>query len=86
VAEVWPCEAYGPEGLEFGALCFMSADERVCASPADCARAMASERRRVFRRINELAASGSETGELLADKFTRPGQLLGGQADEADPT
>src|SRR3954451_2044649 len=56
----WPCSAYGPEGLAAGARCFRSAEpgEWVCSSRAVCEDFMAAERQRVFRRINELAATG----------------------------
>jgi hypothetical protein len=46
---------------------------------------VAGERRRVFRRINELAASGDEAGGYLAGEFARPEQLLGGFEGDDDP-
>lgn len=89
----WPCEAYGPEGLEHGARCFMAAGTgvlpafspgaaRVCGSPAACHENMAAERQRVFQRIQELAAGGDPIGLELAEEFTSPEQLLGGDPDE----
>lgn len=80
----WYCEAYGPEGIEVGAICFVGdAKGQKCASTDICREAMAQERQRVFMRINELAAEGSPTGVYLADVFTNPDQLLGGaQSDE----
>ncbi len=78
-APEWPCEAYGPDGIEFGALCFVvEPGKRDCADPATCARTLAVERRRVFRRTRELAASGDEVGAHLEQAFTSPDQLLGG--------
>jgi hypothetical protein len=75
----WDCEAYGPVGREIGALCFFAADgERICDGLDDCRRVMAAERRRVFQRIQELAARGDWTAAWLAKEFTSPEQLLGG--------
>jgi hypothetical protein len=79
-AKDWDCEAYGPDlPSELGHLCFYDEIEP-CASQAQCHTRMAGERQRVFRRINELAAAGDPTGQLLADEFTNPSQLL--NADE----
>ena len=79
-SEPWAgaCEAYGPEGQDAGAVCFLSAQagKRVCGSQGECAAAMAAERRRVFRRISELAAGGDETAAYLAQQFSSPEQLL----------
>jgi hypothetical protein len=74
----------GPDGAEFGARCFVSGElgERVCADLGECRRVMAAERRRVFARIQELAAQGDETAAYLAEEFTRPEQLLGGSEQE----
>jgi hypothetical protein len=80
------CEAYGPDGATFGALCFVSGETgvRVCADLAECRQVMTAERRRVFRRIHELAAGGDETAAYLAEEFTRPEQLLGGAPGQHD--
>lgn len=80
----WACEAYGPEIADIGAVCFRSGElgKRVCADLAECRAAMAAERRRVFRRINELAAAGNADMAHLAEEFTSPEQLLGGGQDE----
>jgi hypothetical protein len=82
----WDCEAYGPEGSEAGALCFIAGelDQRACSSPGECHQAMASERQRVVDRINELAAEGDPTGVYLAGHFKEPGQLLGGGGNQGD--
>lgn len=81
----WDCEAYGTEGKAVGALCFLSGElgERVCRTEGECRDQMAGERRRVFGRINELAAAGEPDFEYLAAQFTSPDQLLGG--DEERP-
>jgi hypothetical protein len=80
----WDCEAYGPEPAEIGAICFVSGElgKRVCTDAAECHRAMAAERQRVFRRINELAATGNADMAYLAEEFTSPEQLLGGGPDD----
>jgi hypothetical protein len=81
----WPCEAYGPDGLAVGARCFVAGElgRRVCGSAADCAEVMGAERRRVFRRLQELAAAGDPVAVELAEAFGTPDGLLGG--DDADP-
>jgi hypothetical protein len=75
------CTAYGPEGRDLGALCFFSGElgSRACADLAECRERMAAERQRVFARIQELAADGDETGIYLAEQFTSPEDLLGGE-------
>ena len=80
----WSCEAYGDDGRAVGALCFRAADlgVRVCGSPGECAGVMAAERQRVFRRLNELAASGDPIAADLAEDFPGPGHLLGGPDGE----
>lgn len=80
----WACEAYGDDGLAFGALCFVGGGPglRTCAHLDECREVMAGQRRGVFRRINELAAQGDETGIYLAGEFTHPDQLL--DADRAE--
>jgi hypothetical protein len=74
----WACEAYGDDGLAVGALCFLTAESgaRVCTSRAACSEAMAGERRRVFRAINERAATGDEVAAMLAEEFPGPDSLL----------
>ena len=75
----WPCDAYGPEGREHGALCFLSeTGKRVCGSPEECRIVMSAERRRVWGRIQEGAARGDPDMVFLAGEFTSPEQLLGG--------
>ena len=80
-AETWDCEAYGPEGREVGALCFVSPElgQRRCGSRAECELTVDSERHRVFGRIRDLAAAGDPTGVFLAQEFSSPAQLLGGE-------
>lgn len=79
----WDCEAYGPKGTEIGALCFIAGElgERVCRTAGECSDQTGSERRRVFRRINELAAAGDPDFAYLAGQFTSPDQLLGGAGE-----
>ena len=83
--EDFDCEAYGPDiPAEVGARCFIAGKgERVCADLNECRRVMAAERRRVFRRMNELAGAGDPVAEYLAGEFKRPEQLLGGEDDDA---
>lgn len=81
----WPCEAYGPEGREHGALCFFAEPgERACVSQAECARLMDAERRRLFRRIQERAAAGDPVAEYLAGEFPDPSRILGGSEEGRD--
>ena len=77
---MWACDAYGPEGLEHGAWCFLAADlhQRVCRTAAECREVMAGERQRIYRGISELAAAGDEAGVFLEGEFAEPGQILGG--------
>jgi hypothetical protein len=82
----WVCEAYGPDGLEFGAVCFVGdLNRRVCESAGECHAVMTAERRRVFDRIGELAAEGDPTGVFLAGEFASPDQLLNAAPDVAGP-
>lgn len=77
----WDCEAYGPEGRGFDALCFFARPgERSCADPDQCHEKMTAERQRIFDRIMEQAAKGDPTAAYLAREFTDPSQLLGGGA------
>jgi hypothetical protein len=45
---------------------------------------MAAERRRVFGRINEMAADGDEIAQGLAEYFTSPDMLLNSAEDAPD--
>jgi hypothetical protein len=83
MAEPWYCEAYGPRAPKAETLCFIAPGPvpRACASPETCRETMAAERQRVWRRINEMAASGDPDGEFLAGEFTDPAQILGGGDD-----
>lgn len=75
----WDCEAYGPEGIDVGALCFLAEQgHRACASKVECRIVMTEQRQRVFNRIQELAATGNPDFIYLAGEFTSPDQLLGG--------
>jgi hypothetical protein len=83
----WPCEAYGPEGVTHGALCFFSPElgQRACATLDECRGRLAPERERVVGRIAEMADEGKPGTRYLAARITRPGQILGGDepADHA---
>lgn len=81
-AEGWPCEAYGVLGLQVGARCFIAAQlhTRDCTGPAECAAIMQDARRKLFRRLQELAATGDPVAVALAAEFSDPSQLLGGEA------
>ncbi len=75
----WACEAYGPEAAQDGALCFVAEPgQRRCADSQECARTMDAERKRVFRRIQELSTTQGSVGAYLETVFTSPDQLLGG--------
>lgn len=81
----WPCEAYGEEGPEFGAVCFVGdVDRRVCDSAEVCHAVMSTERSRIFGRIQELAAAGDPTGVFLAGEFSGPDELLNAAPDVAE--
>jgi hypothetical protein len=79
------CDAYGPKGREVGALCFFApSGKRDCASLEACRERMAAERQRVWQHIQDGAARGDPDMVALAEEFTGPEQLLGGDADEGD--
>ena len=84
-APEWSCEAYGPEGSKFGALCFVSAvpGTRLCKSAVTCGLQMADQRRRVFARIHELASLGDPDAQYLAGEFPTPEMLLNGLRETA---
>ncbi|MET0701692.1 MAG: hypothetical protein ABWY93_18735 [Mycobacterium sp.] len=84
---MWDCQAYGPEGADIGALCFLAGGlhERVCLSVGQCHAEMAVERVRVFNRIQELAAAGDPVAIELAQDITSPDQLLNGDQVDAGP-
>lgn len=70
----WECPAAPPSG------CFLAVDGRSCTTENVCRDRLAIERRRMFRRLNELVA-GDDTSfdwAWLADQFDSPEQLLGG--------
>jgi hypothetical protein len=82
----WPCEAYGPEGAEFGAICFMSAVPgiRLCKSAEVCAAQMDGQRRQAHARIQALAERGDPVGQYLAGEFPTPDMLLNGLRETVD--
>lgn len=76
----WACEAYGPEGLEVGARCFIAGETggRVCRDARMCGAVMTIERRLLLTRLWELAATGDPVWSGMCETFTHPDQLLGG--------
>lgn len=83
----WECEAYGDGAMAVGAWCFRSpaVGQRVCGDREACATFMHGERRRVFQRMQELAAQGEPTAVELVGLFTSPDQLLGGPDQPTEP-
>lgn len=79
VGSSWTCPAYGPEGVEFGALCFFALPgERVCPDVVTCGTSLEAERQRVWRRINRLADQGEPSSIFLRETLNGPDELLGG--------
>lgn len=76
----WPCDAYGAEGLQFGAWCFVAGADyaRICPSAVVCLEQMKTQRQKVFNRIHRLAAAGIPDFVYLAEQFPSPDTLLGG--------
>lgn len=76
----WDCDAYGPGGRDFGALCFMAGGpgERMCPSLAACLETMTAERQRVWERLQNLKQEGHPFFAGLADMFPSPDTILGG--------
>ena len=77
----WDCDAYGADGAEVGALCFRASElgARVCGGQAECRVFLFWERRRVFARIQDGAATGDPDMVALAAAFASPDELLGGR-------
>lgn len=87
---IWPCDAYGEEGIEVGAMCFVTgAYDRTCMTQLECRVTMQQCRRLLFQRILDLAAEGDETAIYLRDYFHSPDELLnaatGDSALDIDP-
>lgn len=75
----WDCEAYGPEGREFGATCFVgNAAGLRCGDLEACHYNMTLARERVYGAMQDGAAAGDTTMAYLLEHFTSPDQLLGG--------
>lgn len=86
--ERWSCEAYGPDGIDVGALCFFAEqDERACVSKDQCHQMMTAERHQVFTAIQDGATAGDADMAYLAREVTSPDQLLSGDqiTEPADP-
>ena len=82
--DAFVCSAYGPDGRDAGAICFVSGEpgKRVCTSAEQCHEVMTAERQRVWQRIQDGAARGDPDLAFLAGEFSDPSQLLGGGQDE----
>jgi hypothetical protein len=68
------CEAYAPEPIPD---CFFEAQGR-CQNQLHCHARMNQERKRVYRRISELAAAGDQTMAFLLSTINGPDDLLNG--------
>jgi hypothetical protein len=79
----WYCEAYGPEGIKVGAVCFFQLS-RVCSSEGECRDRMAAERQRAYRIIQERAAAGDPEMAHLAEVFAKPADLLNAEDVRGD--
>lgn len=78
-SEDWACSAYGLAGESIGARCFFprTGEPRTCMSEAECGSRLTSERQRIFRRLNELAAGGKdETFTRVSQEIASPDDLL----------
>jgi hypothetical protein len=84
IDSLFDCEAYGPEPRKAGAECFISGElhKRVCGSQNECRQVVDAERKRIFRRINELAAAEDQNMAYLAEVFSAPDQLFPGSQDD----
>lgn len=74
----WRCAAYGDDGPEG---CFVGFDDP-CVSRQQCEDRVSGVRQRVYRGIQERAASGDPTMARLADDYTTPDDIL---RDNRDP-
>lgn len=75
----WTCTAYGEDGARYGLRCFFAeATDRDCATRSTCESRLASERRRMFDRLQELAVTGDDVYREIAREIHHPDQLLGG--------
>jgi hypothetical protein len=82
MGQEWHCEAYGAKGAEIGATCFAGDAEGVrCVSARACHETMQRERYRVFDKLLDLANSGDEDAQYLAEHFKSPDQLLNGDPE-----
>jgi hypothetical protein len=82
--QTWPCAAYDP-GDDAPATdrqiafthCFFELSMR-CTAKRQCEANMHSERRLLWRRLNELAAAGDDTAAEVLSQISGPDDLLGG--------
>ncbi|MFF2088580.1 hypothetical protein ACFVVM_32755 [Nocardia sp. NPDC058176] len=86
MSQMWPCSAYGADLDETGTMCFVAGlGERRCAHLDECREVISEEQRRVYRRINELAAHGDDVWAELSLDITDPTQLLNGEEHDDEP-
>lgn len=80
----WPCEAYGPDGLALGLLCFRAHQgARKCPDQGTCTAMLDAERNRLWEHIVDGAAHGDPTLTFLRRHIDGPAELLGGARDPA---
>lgn len=74
----WPCEAYGPGGLELGYTCFVVGTERRCGSRPECFQVMAAERKRIWSLMTKVGAD--PVFAAIGAEFDGPEGMLGGDS------
>jgi len=77
--ELWACEAYGSDGLQFGALCFFGLpNQRKCRTLEWCEFNMANERVALWDRLTRLARQGDDLAIEVLKDIAGPEDLLSG--------
>jgi hypothetical protein len=71
----WPCEAYGPGGLELGYVCFVGGSKRRCGSRPECYQVMAADRERIWSLMTKVGAD--QVFAALAAELGAPDAILG---------
>lgn len=82
----WECEAYGQDAPPpLRGVCFVEQAQARCPGPRTCREVMTLERRRVWERLQAMAAGdvGSWEDQAVAVEVLRglsgPSELLGGE-------